>query len=105
MLPSWRVLAATALALVLWLFPGKWRARLFGGLCPAGAHNRGMLPLQNLSGDTAQDYFADGMTEALTTDLARIESLQVISRTSAIQYKAAKKSLPAMRASSMRTPW
>jgi len=37
-----------------------------------------------------------GMTEALTTDLARMESLQVISRTSAIQYKTAKKSLPAI---------
>jgi adenylate cyclase len=53
-----------------------------------------VLPLQNLSGDAAQDYLADGMTEALTTDLARMESLQVISRTSAVQYKAAKKSLP-----------
>jgi len=52
-----------------------------------------VLPLLNLSGDTAQDYLAmhDG---ALTTDLARMESLQVISRTSAIQYKATKKSLP-----------
>jgi len=49
-----------------------------------------VLPLQNLSGDNAQDYLADGMTEALTTDLARMESLQVISRTSAVQYKAAR---------------
>src|SRR5438132_1475547 len=55
-----------------------------------------VLPLQNLSGDAAQDYFADGMTEALTTDLALIDSLHVISHTSAIQYKAAKKSLPAI---------
>jgi TolB-like protein/Flp pilus assembly protein TadD len=73
--------------------PGEWRARLFGG--PARqVRTIAVLPLQNLSGDAAQDYFADGMTEALTTDLARMESLQVISRTSAIQYKAAKKSLP-----------
>jgi len=55
-----------------------------------------VLPLQNLSGDAAQEYFADGMTEALTTDLARMESLHVISRTSAIQYKGAKQSLPAI---------
>jgi TolB-like protein/Tfp pilus assembly protein PilF len=55
-----------------------------------------VLPLRNLSGDPAQDYFADGVTEALTTDLARMESLQVISVTSAMQYKAAKKPLPAI---------
>src|SRR3989449_4724011 len=55
-----------------------------------------VLPLQNLSGDAAQEYFADGMTEALPTDLARMERLHVISRTSAIQYKGAKQSLPAI---------
>jgi len=95
----WRIalvsaaLAATAMVLLVWLDPGEWRARLFGG--PARpVRTIAVLPLQNLSGDTAQDYLADGMTEALTTDLARMESLQVISRTSAIQYKAAKKSLP-----------
>ena len=55
-----------------------------------------VLPLQNLTGDVTQDYFADGMTEALTTNLARMESLQVISRTSTMQYKTAKKSLPAI---------
>ena len=87
------VLAATAMVLLVWLDPGEWRARLFGG--PARpVRTIAVLPLQNLSGDTAQDYLADGMTEALTTDLARMESLQVISRTSAVQYKAAKKSLP-----------
>jgi TolB-like protein/Tfp pilus assembly protein PilF len=53
-----------------------------------------VLPLRNLSGDPAQDYFADGVTEALTTDLARMENLQVISETSAMQYKDAKKLLP-----------
>ena len=53
-----------------------------------------VLPLQNLSGDPAQEYFADGMTEALTTELAKLGGLRVISRTSAMQYKAAPKSLP-----------
>jgi TolB-like protein/Tfp pilus assembly protein PilF len=53
-----------------------------------------VLPLQNLSGDSAQEYFADGMTEALTTELAKLGALRVISRTSAMQYKAAPKSLP-----------
>lgn len=72
--------------------PGGWRARLFGGLQPV--RTIAVLPLQNLSGDAAQDYFADGMTEALTTDLARMESVGVISRTSSMQYKGTKKSLP-----------
>jgi TolB-like protein/Tfp pilus assembly protein PilF len=53
-----------------------------------------VLPLENLSGDPAQEYFADGMTEALTTELAKIGALRVISRTSAMQYKGVHKSLP-----------
>ena len=69
-----------------------WRERMFGGAGPV--HTIAVLPLQNLSGDPTQDYFADGITEALTTDLARMEHLQVISRTSTMQYKAAKKPLP-----------
>ena len=73
----------------------EWRARLFG--VPSGiVRTIAVLPLQNLSGDATQDYFADGMTEALTTDLARLESLHVISRTSTMQYKTTKKALPAI---------
>ena len=53
-----------------------------------------MLPLENLSGDASQDYFADGMTEALITDLAKIGALRVISRPSVMQYKGAHKPLP-----------
>ena len=53
-----------------------------------------VLPLENVSGDPAQEYFADGMTDELITDLAQISSLRVISRTSAMQYKGAHKSLP-----------
>jgi TolB-like protein len=53
-----------------------------------------VLPLENLSGDSAQDYFADGMTETLITTLAKIGALRVISRTSAMQYKSVRKSLP-----------
>ena len=53
-----------------------------------------VLPLENLSGDTAQDYFADGMTDQLITDLAQISALRVISRTSAMAYKGARKPLP-----------
>src|SRR5271157_90409 len=53
-----------------------------------------VLPLQNLSGDPAQEYFADGMTEALTTNLAQIRALRVISRASANHYKHTQKLMP-----------
>jgi TolB-like protein/DNA-binding winged helix-turn-helix (wHTH) protein/tetratricopeptide (TPR) repeat protein len=53
-----------------------------------------VLPLQNLSTDPAQEYFSDGMTDALITDLAQSGSLKVISRTSSMQYRQTKKSLP-----------
>jgi TolB-like protein/DNA-binding winged helix-turn-helix (wHTH) protein/Flp pilus assembly protein TadD len=53
-----------------------------------------VLPMQNLSGDAAQEYFADGMTEELITDLAKVSALRVISRTSVMRYKGTKKGLP-----------
>jgi TolB-like protein/DNA-binding winged helix-turn-helix (wHTH) protein/Tfp pilus assembly protein PilF len=53
-----------------------------------------VLPLQNLSGDPTQEYFVDGMTDALIGDLAQIGALRVISRTSAMHYKGTNKSLP-----------
>jgi TolB-like protein/Tfp pilus assembly protein PilF len=53
-----------------------------------------VLPLENLSGDPAQEYFADGMTESLINNLARIRALKVISRTSVMRYKGSQKSLP-----------
>ncbi|MGA2475856.1 MAG: protein kinase [Terriglobia bacterium] len=53
-----------------------------------------VLPLANLSGDPAQEYFADGMTEALIAELGQISSLRVISRTSVMQYKGVKRPLP-----------
>ena len=57
-------------------------------------HSLAVLPLQNLSNDPNQEYFSDGMTDALITDLAQIGTLKVISRTSTIQYKQTKKTLP-----------
>jgi TolB-like protein/DNA-binding winged helix-turn-helix (wHTH) protein/Flp pilus assembly protein TadD len=53
-----------------------------------------VLPFQNLSNDSTQDYFVDGMTDALIGDLAKIGALRVISRTSAMHYKGTNKSLP-----------
>ena len=53
-----------------------------------------VLPLQNLSGDPAQDYFADGVTEELTTDLAKLPDLRVSSRTSVMRFKDAREPLP-----------
>jgi TolB-like protein/DNA-binding winged helix-turn-helix (wHTH) protein/Tfp pilus assembly protein PilF len=53
-----------------------------------------VLPLDNFSGDPAQEYFVDGMTDELITDLAKIGALRVISRTSVMRYKGTRKSLP-----------
>jgi len=53
-----------------------------------------VLPLDNLSGDASEDFFVDGMTDQLITDLAKVGSLRVISRTSVMRYKGTKKSLP-----------
>jgi TolB-like protein/DNA-binding winged helix-turn-helix (wHTH) protein/Flp pilus assembly protein TadD len=61
---------------------------------PATIRSLAVLPLQNLSGDPAQQYFADGMTEALIIDVAKIPGLKVISRTSIMQYKDSNKRLP-----------
>ena len=86
------VLVVTALLLGLNAASG-WRERLLGKEAGAGIHSLAVLPLANLSGDPEQEYFADGMTEELITDLSKIGSLKVISRTSVMQYKDARKSL------------
>jgi TolB-like protein/DNA-binding winged helix-turn-helix (wHTH) protein/Tfp pilus assembly protein PilF len=57
-------------------------------------HSIAVLPLANTSADASQDYFVDGMTDALITDLAKISSMRIISRTSVMRYKTAKKPLP-----------
>jgi serine/threonine-protein kinase len=53
-----------------------------------------VLPLENFSGDPEQDYFVEGMHEALITDLSKISALKVISRTSVMRYKETEKSMP-----------
>lgn len=56
-------------------------------------HSLAVLPLANLSGDPGQDYFADGMTDELITELARIPNLRVVSHTSVMQYKGTRKTI------------
>src|SRR5262249_5281730 len=56
-----------------------------------------VLPLDNMSSDAGQDYLADGLTDGLTTELAKIGSLRVISRTTAVQYKRERKPLAQVR--------
>jgi eukaryotic-like serine/threonine-protein kinase len=82
------------LALVVGLNVGRLRDRLRSGAEAQRIESLAVLPLENLSGDATQDYFADGMTEELTTDLAKIRALRVISRTSVMRYKGTRKSLP-----------
>jgi TolB-like protein/DNA-binding winged helix-turn-helix (wHTH) protein/Tfp pilus assembly protein PilF len=57
-------------------------------------HSIAVLPLENLTGDSSQEYFADGITDALITELAQFSSLRVISRTSAMHYKGSRQPLP-----------
>jgi serine/threonine protein kinase/TolB-like protein/Tfp pilus assembly protein PilF len=73
---------------------GGVRDRLLGKAGTQQIRSLAVLPLENLSRDPEQEYFADGMTDQLITDLAAIRALKVISRTSVIQYKGARKPLP-----------
>jgi TolB-like protein/tRNA A-37 threonylcarbamoyl transferase component Bud32/Tfp pilus assembly protein PilF len=83
------------LAVLAGLNVGGLRDRLLPrGGAPSPIKSLAVLPLANLSGDPEQEYFADGMTEELITNLAKIKALKVISRTSMMQYKGTKKPLP-----------
>jgi serine/threonine protein kinase/TolB-like protein/Tfp pilus assembly protein PilF len=92
----------TLLATLIGLNVAGLRDRLAGYV---GVHSRApvqtphiesiaVLPLENLSHDPEQEYFADGLTDALITDLGQVAPLRVISRTSVVQYKGGKKPLP-----------
>jgi TolB-like protein/DNA-binding winged helix-turn-helix (wHTH) protein/Tfp pilus assembly protein PilF len=90
--------AALALALLAFLAVGStlWLVRTATQNTSAASrlHSIAVLPLENLTGDPSQDYFVDGMTDELITDLAKVGSLRVISRTSVMRYKGTKKGLP-----------
>jgi TolB-like protein/DNA-binding winged helix-turn-helix (wHTH) protein/Tfp pilus assembly protein PilF len=72
----------------------KWRTSASVLQGPPRITSLAVLPLENLSGDPSQEYFADGMTDELITDLASISSLRVISRTSTTHYKGTRKTIP-----------
>jgi TolB-like protein/DNA-binding winged helix-turn-helix (wHTH) protein len=99
----------------LWTFGGSVLAGLLGGALLLGVvltlnlggarrwlrresnpaiRSLAVLPLENLSGDPAQEYFADGMTDAVITDLAKVGALRVVSRSSVMRYKRTQKSVP-----------
>jgi serine/threonine-protein kinase len=97
--PAQRYASAAELAADLRAGPGaldtaERRERAPAAATPAGIASLAVLPLRNLSGDPEQEFFADGMTEALIARLAQIGSLRVISHTSAMTYKGVRKSLP-----------
>jgi len=89
------VLGVALLAVVVALLVfSTWRDRVSARASEPPIRSLAVLPLSNLSGDPQQDYFADGMTDALITDLAKVKELKVISRTSVMQFKDVKKPLP-----------
>ncbi len=81
------LVAAIATALV-------WRHQLLERYRPVRIKSLVVLPLENLSRDPGQEYFTDGMTDALIANLSKIASLRVMSRTSAMHYKGTNKTLP-----------
>jgi len=92
---SRRRVALAALSLLALLVVLGWMFGWFqAGTRSSKIRSIAVLPLANLSGDPEQEYFADGMTEQLTTDLGQISALRVISRTSAMHYKGTNKKLP-----------
>ncbi len=91
-LKIWPVaLSLLALAILAGLL---WRQRLLERFRAAKIESLAVLPLENLSGNPEEEYFADGMTEALITELGKVHALRVISRQSVMQYKGTRKSVP-----------
>lgn len=84
------LLSCCAIGIAVWV---GW-THFYGASAAHPIRSIAVLPLLNLSGDPAQEYFADGMTEELITELSRIQSLKVISHTSVMEYKGTRKHLP-----------
>ena len=88
---GWLLSAVSAASLVAIALASKMGVSPHLGTKPIGS--LAVLPLENLSHDPEQQYFADGMTDELITALAKISALRVVSRTSVMQYKGTKKSI------------
>ena len=86
-----KILAFALLLLVALLV--TWKLRSWSRPSPV-IRSLAVLPFESLSNDASQDYFADGMTDELISDLGQISALRVISRTSVMGYKRARKPLP-----------
>ena len=87
-------LTASALLLVAVALGVIWRQRVLERFRPVKIESLAVLPLANLSRNPEEEYFADGMTEALITDLGKVHALRVISRQSVMQYKGSNKPVP-----------
>jgi TolB-like protein/DNA-binding winged helix-turn-helix (wHTH) protein/Tfp pilus assembly protein PilF len=88
---AWKI--SVALLLILIASLTTWKVHPWNRPSPV-IRSLAVLPLESLSSDASQDYFADGMTDELISDLGQISALRVISRTSAMTYKHARKPLP-----------
>ena len=95
--PSWMIFASIAAVAILLLavfnLPLRW-SKEAPAAAPGAIQSIAVLPLENLSHDPQQEYFADGMTDELITNLSNIDDLRVISRTSAMSYRNSPKPLP-----------
>lgn len=87
------VLVTILLAAMVVVYRTGWLERISGRTATEQIRSIAVLPFDNLTGDSSQEYFVDGITDALTTDLAEIGGFDVIARASAMQYKSAKKPL------------
>jgi TolB-like protein/DNA-binding winged helix-turn-helix (wHTH) protein/Flp pilus assembly protein TadD len=90
--PTWRRSGAVLAVLLVILAASALYLRNRASSSPI--RSLAVLPLESLSGDASQDYFADGMTDELITDLGQLSALRVISRTSVMSYKRVRKPLP-----------
>jgi TolB-like protein/DNA-binding winged helix-turn-helix (wHTH) protein/Tfp pilus assembly protein PilF len=88
---AWKISVVALLVVIAAL--AAWKLHSKNGAAPA-IRSLAVLPLESLSNDASQDYFADGMTDELITDVGQIGALRVISRTSVMTYKHARKPLP-----------
>jgi serine/threonine-protein kinase len=95
---TWKLAAITGAALLLTAVGAFWLIRSIGPASPPERTRVSLvvLPLENLSGDADQQYFTEGLTDAITTDLAQIGALRVISRTSALAYRNRRDTLAAV---------